>query len=107
MRPRLPLKTLKKLAGIFLTVSLLACNRMPLVTVNQLDTRNNLVNPFKIVKYDMQKCVVMTEDQPSFPILGPEMHGAYCLTKEDFAKFKKYLQTECKNQNEAPRSTAQ
>ena len=72
----------------------------PLVTINQLDTKNNLVNPFKITKYNLDTCKLETEEQTSFVLMGPEMHGAYCLTKEDFAKYKAHFQAECKTRNE-------
>lgn len=94
------LKTLKTLVGIFLLSNLSACDGMPKVTVNQLDTVNGVANPFKIVKYDLKKCTVEVKEEAPFPILGPELHGGYCLTAKDFAEYKAYLQAECKTNNE-------
>lgn len=90
------------LAKIFLALNLflVGCAGTPLVTVNQLDTVHNKANPFKITKYNEQTCKLELEALPSFPILGPQLHGAYCLTDKDFAKYKAHFQAECKHRNE-------
>lgn len=71
---------------------------MPDLTLHQLDTKHNIANPFHITKYDKDKCTIEVEEQESFPILSEKLHGAFCLTKEDFTKLKTKLQTDCKNQ---------
>lgn len=95
-------------ARIFLLVSfvfLFACSGdIPLVTIHQLDTVNNKSNPLKITKYNMETCKLEGVSQDSIELLGPELHGAFCLTKEDFAKYKAHFQAECKNMNEQKRS---
>lgn len=78
---------------------LAACD-LPLVTLNQLDTKNKVANPFKITKWDKKKCTIEVEEKPSFAIIGPELHGGYCLTKEDFALLKAKMQSDCKTANE-------
>lgn len=92
---------LKTLVKILLKTSfalfILSCNKMPLVTLNQLDTINNQTNPFRIIKYDKVNCKIEFVEEPSFPILSQKLNGAFCLTKEDFAKYKSFVQSECKN----------
>ncbi len=91
------------LKKIFFLVSmgfLLGCEGMPLLLVDGLDTKNGKANPFQISRYDLDKCQIEVQELPSINILGPELHGAFCLRKEEFAKFKAYLQTECKNRHE-------
>jgi hypothetical protein len=91
-------------AKIFLVLSLLilGCGggAPPLVTITQLDTKHNKANPFQITKYDLDQCKLVIEERPSFALLGPEMHGAFCLSAEDFAKYKAHFQAECRRQNE-------
>ena len=98
---RLRLTILKSLGKILLLSSLTACGaNYPKVTLHQLDTVNKVVSPFKITKVDQKACTVEVEELPSFPILGPELHGGYCLTAKEFGDYKAWLQAECKTQNE-------
>jgi len=96
-------KLLKRLAKIFSAASLLSlssCGDMPpLVTITQLDTKNNKANPFKVTKYNTKKCVLEIEAQESHDLLDQRLHGAFCLSAEDFAKYKAHFQSECKNRN--------
>lgn len=91
--------TLKKLARISCKASLLflvGCG-LPKVTLHQLDTKHNQANPFKITNYNEDTCKLEVEEQTSFPILGPELHGGFCVTAEDFTKIKTHMESECKN----------
>lgn len=83
-------------------IFLIACqgDGPPDVTVNQLDTVNNIVNPFKITKYNDVACKIETQSLPSYPILGPEMHGAFCFNKADSAKIKAYIEADCLNRRD-------
>lgn len=87
----------KKLAKIFLVINLSGCG-YPLVTLVQLDTKNNIANPFKITKYDMDKCELVVEEQPSFPI--ENLHGGFCVSAKDAAEWKAKAQSDCKAKNE-------
>ena len=74
-----------------------ACGKLPLVTLNQLDTVHGVANPFKITKYNEDSCQLEIEDQPPFPIMSNQLHGAICVTKEDYAKLKTKIKTDCEN----------
>lgn len=95
------LTTLKTLGKILLLSSLAACgDNFPKFTLHQLDTVNGVVNPFKISKIDKKACSVEVEELKPFPIMGPELHGGYCLTAKEFGDYKAWLQAECKTNNE-------
>jgi hypothetical protein len=83
---------------LFLTILLIicACGKLPEV-VHQLDTKHGVANPFKILKYDERKCEVKVQEMEPIPLMGPEMHGAFCLTRQEFAKYKASLKAECLN----------
>lgn len=74
-----------------------ACGKLPLVTLNQLDTVHGVANPFKITKYNKDSCELEIEDQEPFPIMSQQLHGAICVTKEDYAKLKTKIKTDCEN----------
>ncbi len=87
------------LAAILLSSFMLfvACGKLPLVTLNQLDTVHGVANPFKITKYNEDSCQLEIEDQQPFPIMSKQLHGAICVTKEDYAKLKSKVKTDCEN----------
>lgn len=96
------LKTFAMLVGILLSSFLLlsACGKYtpPKVTLNQLDLKNQVVNPFKITKYNKETCSLEIEDQNPFPLSNMTLHGAICLTPEDYTKLKASVKTECENE---------
>lgn len=93
--------TFVMLAMIFLSISILvSCNKLPLVTLNQLDTVHGVANPFKITKYNEDTCELEIVGQPPFPILGEQLHGGVCLTKEDFSAMKAKIQADCRNNHQ-------
>lgn len=93
--------TLKTPVKILLLSSIAACGaNYPKVTLHQLDTKNGVVNPFKITKIDKKACTVEVEELKPFPIIGPELHGGFCLNAKEFGDYKAWLQAECKTQNE-------
>jgi hypothetical protein len=96
----LRLKVYVMLVKNFLSVSLIlflsGCGDMPKV-IHQLDTKHGVANPMKIVKIDRVKCKIKTEPLPPIPIMSKEMHGAYCLTSEEAARYKASLEAECLN----------
>jgi hypothetical protein len=79
------------------TIFLSSCGGLPKVTLHQIDTRNNRANPFLITKYNENTCELELQRQPHFPILGPQLHGAVCVTREDYAKLQKKAKQECLN----------
>lgn len=91
------LKILKMLVVIF-SLSSTACDNLKGLVITQLDTKNNIANQFKITKVDKKSCVIQVEDMPPIPI--SQMHGAFCLNADEFARYKAKLQAECKNENE-------
>ena len=95
------LKTLRLTFWAVLLISLSNCKGYtpPLVTLNQIDTIHNQVNPFKITKYDKVSCKLELEPQPSYPLMGAAspLMGGVCLTKEDYAKIKDSVEAECIN----------
>lgn len=85
---------------IFVTLALIflnSCGDLPKVTLHQIDTVHNQANPFKITKYNHDKCELELEKQDPFPLLSPKLHGGVCLTKEDYAKIKARLKGDCEN----------
>ena len=89
------LKMLKMLVVIF-SLSNVGCDNLKGLVITQLDTKNNIANPFKITKVDKKSCKLEVEDMPSHAVLGPELHGAFCLSADEFARYKAKLQAECK-----------
>jgi glutathionylspermidine synthase len=87
-----------------LSLSLSACSNYtpPLLTLTQLDIKNNQANDVKITKYNKETCRLELEAGPSYPIMGSSspLHGAICLTKDEYAKLRDSLESECKNANE-------
>lgn len=85
-----------------LLISLSSCKGYtpPEVTLNQLNTRDGVANPFKIVKYDKKDCSLTLEAQEPFSIVGANspLMGGVCLTKEDYAKLRDSVEAECKNE---------
>jgi hypothetical protein len=90
-------KILKILVVIFL-LSNSACDNLKGLVITQLDIKNNVANNFKIKKVDTKKCNIEVDDMPSAP-LDMNMHGAFCLSPNEFARYKAKLETECKNKN--------
>lgn len=91
------LKIFVMLVGISFLSS---CDNLKGLVITQLDTKNNIANPFKITKIDKKKCTIEVEDLPPVVLLSPEMHGSYCLTASEFAIYKAKLQADCKTENE-------
>lgn len=87
-------KNFLKTSIVFCLTFLAGCG-LPKVTLHQLDTVHSVANPFKIKNYNEETCKLETEELPSHPINDGELHGGFCLTKEDFAKIKTKLQTDC------------
>lgn len=90
---------LKNPLPIFLVSFILySCGKkLPQVTLHQLDTIHNQANPFKITKYDEDNCKLDLDEQASFPILSDKLHGAVCLTKEDYSSLKAKVKADCEN----------
>lgn len=89
---------LKRVLPIFLaSFCLYACgNKLPLVTLVQLDTIHNQANPFKITKYDDVSCKLELQGEDSYPInQSDKLMGAVCLTKEDYASLKASVKSQC------------
>jgi len=84
-------------ATVLTATSFLGCADLPKVTLNQLDTKHGVVNPFRIVRYDENKCVAVLEDEDPFPISNGKLHGGYCLSWDDYKLVRNYLITQCKN----------
>jgi hypothetical protein len=78
----------------------LGCAGFPKVTLNVLDTKNNIATPYKITEYDENSCEAVAEKQPKIHILSPVLNGGVCLSVEDYTKVKSYLQTECENKKD-------
>lgn len=78
----------------------MSCGKLPLVTLHQLDTVHGVANPFKIKKYDQDKCELELEAEEPIQILGPQLHGGVCLTKEDYSKLKAKVKADCLNQKQ-------
>lgn len=92
-------KNFLRISLVFVLSSLCGCG-LPKVTIHQLDTVHNVANPFKVTKYNDDTCKLETEDLPSHPINDGELHGGFCLTKEDFSKLKTKIQTDCRAKND-------
>lgn len=89
------------LAVILLSSFLLfaACSKAPpKVMLHQLDLKNQVANPFKITKYNRETCSLDIEDQDPFPLSNMMLHGAICLTPDDYTKYKAWAKTECENE---------
>jgi hypothetical protein len=77
-----------------------ACGKKPpLVQIHQLviNKADNTVsvNSFQVKKYNKDSCKMEVETIASAPLTS--LHGGFCLSPEDFAKWKAYAQAECKN----------
>lgn len=92
-----PLMIFAMLVMISLLVS---CSKMPLVTINQIDVKNQKVNPFKVDEYNENTCKVEGHQEPSFHLYHHKMHGMFCVSAEDAALIKAAWQTECKNRRD-------
>ena len=72
-----------------------------------MDLKNKLVNPSEITKYNKDTCKAEGIKHPAHGLFDipdgstmPVLHGAICLTPEDFLKVKTLLETECQNNKE-------
>jgi len=92
---------------ILLVAILSSCAKvnLPLVTLNQIDLVNKKVNSNEITKYNKESCKVEGIKHDPYGLFDipqgekvPKMHGAICLSAEDFLKVKTLLETECQNQ---------
>lgn len=90
-------------------IGLSSCvNKIPLVTLNQIDTVNEKINPWKVDKYNDQTCKMEGHllDAEELLINGkvnPKLHAGVWISKEDYAALLKFSKTEClnrKNQND-------
>jgi hypothetical protein len=63
-----------------------------------LDLKNQVSNPFKITKYNKETCSLEIEDQDPFPLSNMALHGAICLSPDDYTKYKAWAKTECENE---------
>ncbi len=91
------IRTLLPMIFVMLPLIFLNSCGLPKVTLHQIDTVHNQANPFKITKYNKETCQLELEAQEPFPLLGPQLHGGVCITKEDYARIKVYLKSECEN----------
>ncbi len=87
-----------------LLISLNGCGKkLPLVTLNQLDIKHDVVNPFKITKYNEETCKLELQSQPSYQLSATAdgkaspLQGGVCLTPADYTKWKSFLEAECEN----------
>lgn len=96
-------RILKTLVASFLMTS---CNpnKLPLVTLVQIDAVNNQANEFHIKKYNNKTCKIETKDGDSFNIvdfeqakINEKLHGGFWISAEDLSKLKAYGKTECEN----------
>ena len=98
MKSKMQVRDFLKISFVLLILLVIfSCNKMPLVTIHQLDTVHGQANPFKITKYNDETCKLEVQSQPSFPIESKQLHGAFCVTAEDFAKLKAKAQADCQN----------
>lgn len=81
-----------------LLIFLSSCAGLPKVTLHQIDTIHSQANPFKITNYNKEICQLELQPKPPFNLIGPELHGGVCLTKEDYARIKSYLKAKCENE---------
>lgn len=88
------------LALLLVLVVFTACNKMPLVTLHQLDTKHGVANPFRITKYNEQTCKLEVVEEESFQIMSEKLHGGFCVTAEDAAKIKAKAQADCENKKQ-------
>lgn len=99
--PTQQLKTFAMLVAILLSSFILftACSKTPPnVTLHQLDLKHQVANPFRITKYNKQTCSLDIEDLEPFPLSNMTLHGAICLSPEDYTKYKAWAKTECENE---------
>lgn len=92
---------------IFLVVILSSCKGkdLPLVDLNQVDLIHRKVNSFEITKYNKDTCRLELKAAVTTDLFAiaqdkkvPLLHGAICLTPEDYTKYKTFLETECEQE---------
>lgn len=93
------------LAKTFLILS--ACqsfdtNKIPKITLIQIDANNNMANPFKVVKYNEKTCKMEVSAQKPFVLsnnsqVNQKLNGGYWISAEDISKLKVFGKTECEN----------
>jgi len=91
---------MKVLSFLALSFLIFSCDKLPLVTIFQLDVKHQVANPKKVIKWDTEKCVAVIEDLPAISMQDMALHGSFCLTPEDAGKWKAYMQAECRDANE-------
>lgn len=95
-------KTYAIAATIFLSSFLLfsGCSKYepPKITLNQLDLKNQVSNPFKIKKYNRDTCELEFEAQDPQPLSNMSLHGGVCLTADDYTRLKASVKAECINE---------
>jgi hypothetical protein len=83
-------------AGL-LPIFLSSCGYLPKVTLHQIDTVHNQVNPFKITRYNEESCELELKAREPFSLLAPVLHGGVCLTSEDYALLQSKIKARCEN----------
>lgn len=83
--------------------SLSSCaNKIPLVTLHQIDATNSKINPWKVDKYNDNTCkmeghLLDAEELIVDGKVNPKLHAGVWISKEDYAELMKFAKTACKN----------
>ncbi len=107
------LKTILKMLAVSFLMTSCNVNKLPPITLVQIDAVNNQANEFHIKKYNNKTCKIETEDGETFQVvdfeqakINDKLHGGFWISADDLAKLKVYGKTECenakKNQNNNP-----
>lgn len=77
---------------------LIGCAQYPKVTINRLDTKNQIVYPYKVNKYNDNTCELELVDEPIKSLWDPSMHGSICVSIDDYKKLQSKAKADCLNQ---------
>lgn len=95
---------------LMILTNLSCANKPPLVTLNQMDVRNNRINPWKVDKYNEETCAMEGHKLSPLPLVvdgkaNPDLQKGVYVSWDDYTKLVQYGKTECenaKNRNVSP-----
>lgn len=83
-------------------ISTSCVSKPPLVTINQIDTFNSKINPWRVTKYNDSTCkmegrLLPAENLISGGKVNSKLHGGVWISFDDYKKLVAYGKTECEN----------